>query len=964
MDINDTRFHLLLGEKDWTSLNHNSDSSPEEDLFWDEKRACLSLKPLLFRFPSVPGEWLFCPEDRRGADRDRYGNWYWIDENETEIRILSANRRQSEHFWSADDLAITCDPKDDAGAFRPEAPLPPVSLKLSGLAVTGHHYLVAGVLDPAGLLIFDLHAGGPPIQITWPLEISFVPFDIARTTGGGVVILDRKERRYWMLDRYFRIVSVNQKEVTFDFSAMEDFQPEIGPHRHRPIRRFPPGISLNMSSPVETTHPVAIESLPDGTVLILDNPPGVAHSVIYRYCLGKQLESGVSLERGLEKFLNVMPSPENPNPYALRGHDIAFLSDREVVSGEVSGVLYIVASSGNQTFAFDLKADKKSFSLELLDRYFPMRLFSGKALVAANKTVYYDLKDRWLKIVEQPLHYYKKEAVFETCEFDGKKPDCAWHRLFLDACIPQGGEILVESRVSNSRDRLSLESWQKEPSLHRRLDGSELPYYKPFPSKETKQDDIGTWELLCQQALGRYLQLKITLRGTGRRTPLLRALRVYYPRFSYLKEYLPAVYQKEKHSASFLERFLANMEGFYTTFEGKIAEAQTLFDVQTVPTEYMNWLAGWFGVVLDPSWDDARRRLFLSHAVELFTQRGTMIGLIRAIRLAIDPCPDETLFEENQLDCVGQSQQFCTFNKQIFHYSVRIVERFLIRSTPGVVYGDPTDITGPGLITKDADWTPDQGADPLNQRYRDYLQSIYRSEEDDRPDIEKLNDAWGVEEKYGTFDEIHFSPVPPKNKTAAKDWRHFTRHVLGFTYAEVVPDDRSAYQEFLAHRYRQVARLNLAYGLSKNKAWGSFEQIELPGEDEMPSGGPRLYDWVQFVSLALPIRRNAHRFVVLVPTDPQDDLGSRQRQLDLVQYIVNREKPTHTKFEVKPYWALFRVGEVRLGLDTLLGIGSRFIALVLGKSKLAESYLASSHPWDVTDRIVSDRDGIGPNMEL
>ncbi len=943
MDVNGTRFHLLLGQDDWDALIHSSGSSADPGLYWHEACASLSLCPLLFRFPTPPGDRLPRLQDRRGSDRDRYGNWYWIAEDETEIRFLPPGRRQSEHFWSTEDLAATCVHEEEAGAFRPVAgPPPQTSLRLRGLTVTEHHYLVVGVLEPAGLVIFDLHAGGPPIQIHWPSQIPFAPFDMAPAPGGGVWILDRDlnqatdlEARYWALDRYFRVTPTDQAEVEIEAPGDEDFRPESGPPRQWPGRSFPAGISLEMGSPVETLHPLAIEALPDGTALILDSDPDIAYSMVYRYRFGRQLGPAWSLERALETLLDAQPGPQNPNPYALRGHDMAFLPKQKVESDHVTGTLYIVASDGNQTFAFDFQEDEIGFSLKLLPKYFPMRLFSGKALAAADQAVHYDLQDRWLPLIERPRPRYKMEGTSETSVFDGKEPDCVWHRLFLDASIPPGTKVLIESRAANNPNLLTTMPWQEEPRLYCRSDESELPYYQPFSPDEARQDGSGVWELLFQRVRGRYLQLRITLQGTGRNTPRLRALRVYYPRFSYLKEYLPAVYQEDEISASFLERFLANIEGVYTTLEGKIEQVQTLFDVRTTTAEYLDWLAGWFGVALDPGWNERRRRLFLSHAFELFNQRGTLAGLIRAIRLATDPCPDDTLFEEDVFEARN---------------SVRIVERFFTRSTPGVVYGDPTDVTLPGLAAPTSDWTPEHGAAPLHQRYRDYLKERYR-------DINTLNAAWGTDRN--DFHEILMPPVRPFNSAEAEDWQRFLQAGLGFTYIAVSASDRKAYQNFLARRYRQVERLNRTYQLTGDRARASFEQVELPEEGDLPSGGKRLYDWTQFVSLVLPICRNAHQFSVLIPIELQSDITSRQRRVDLVQRIVELEKPVHTQFEVRGYWDVFRIGEARLGLDTALGEGSRFAAMVIGYHYLASSYLYPSHPMDVQERVISDRDYLG-----
>ena len=88
--------------------------------------------------------------------------------------------------------------------------------------------------------------------------------------------------------------------------------------------------------------------------------------------------------------------------------------------------------------------------------------------------------------------------------------------------------------------------------------------------------------------------------------------------------------------------------------------------------------------------------------------------------------------------------------------------------------------------------------------------------------------------------------------------------------------------------------------------------------------------------------------------------ADRALRVERVRALVAREKPAHAAFDVRPFWALFRVGDARLGIDTTLGESARFAAIELGRSALAEGKLAWGHPWTATDRRVVGRDAPGP----
>ena len=714
MDANETRYHLLLGRDDWANclaadgrtLAEHWLASPvmhnESGLDWNTANDELTLQARLVQFKTSPYDDKLTFDRRRGAGRDRYGNWYWIGESGTEIacaigghwtrRALLVGRR-----WRGVRTTATL------RRFRPEGNTTTDHLTAAERPRRDRRSLSrrrrAGTERTARLrsACGRIAASNVVARQMW---IS-LPFDMAPRPGGGVWILDRVNRRYWGLDRKLNVMRLDEAAETI---TPADFQPiDQNETRLNATRPFPEAITLDMSSPIEARDPIAIDALPDGSVIFLDNVLEDGFSRLYRYRLAQQLGPAVSLEA----VLNVVDE-ESQSDFHLIGYDLAFVSVKDAVHPLLLGQVFIAAMDGNQCYAFDVFGADNYLDLQARAEFYPMRLFGGKAIVTAGGQVYYDFGENWLPLIEQKRPRYEPEATLITFAFDGKQPDCVWHRLLLDACIPPDSSVFIWSRTANEVSGLDRAQWWLEPSLHRRADGSELPFV-PEPTA----GDAGTWEFLFQRAKGRYLQLKILLSGNGRSTPRLHALRAYYPRFSYLEHYLPAVYRDDDESASFLDRFLANVEGTLTSLEDEIANVQLLFDVRSAPADVLDWLANWLGVVLDPAWDERRRRLFIQHAMEFFQYRGTVRGLLIALHLALDECVDETIFTQS-----------LTFNAQANTKtqrrlsSFRIIERFRTRQIPAVVLGDPTDTTGLVVTTTGQRWVPAQGRDVLNQLWQ------------------------------------------------------------------------------------------------------------------------------------------------------------------------------------------------------------------------------------------------------
>jgi phage tail-like protein len=898
MDANGTRYHLLLGRDDWLSPAGGQTLDP--NLAWDATRLEVTLQPRLYHFAVAPGPAGLSLDGRRGAGRDRFGNWYWIGPNRDEILINDADSGTTTHFWSAADPGQCLPARTsaaNANAFQALDPDPPlVALILGGLAVTEEHYLVVGTIEPAGFLVFDLHAGGPPVRASWPAGVAFVPFDMAPAPGGGVWILDRKNSRFWGLDRRFQVLTDNLPETVLAPGALDPFQPIDGsPARQIAPREFPSGVPINAGDPI------AIEGLPDGSVLILSNPAQGTFAEVSRYASGKLAGPPASTDV-MKKVIEDSVAPS----FHLIGYDFAFVPAPAGSSGDR---IDVVASDGAQSYAFVIAIDGGgNLTLDPVAEYLPMRRFGGKGLVNAAGQPYYDFGIGWVPLVAQRRPRFETSGTLVTRPFDGLQPGCVWHRLMLDAAIPPETAVQVSSRAGDSVQELAAAPWRPEPPPLLRGDGSELPYAGQAVSGST---GAGTWELLFQQAAGRYLQLRLDFEGNSRATPRVRALRAYYPRFSYLTRYLPAVYREDAPSASFLDRFLANVEGLFTALEDKIANVEALFTVLATPAADLDWLASWYGVAIDPNWDEARRRLFLTHMMDFFQYRGTARGLLMGLRLVLDPTADASIFTDTSTSCARTT-------------AYRIVETYATRTLPAVVLGDPT---APSTVATGGRWQVSQGRAALNQMYAAFL---------------------GANAPPGGF-----TIQPPTAANLKTLWQQFATQALGFIPSATAAD-LGRWQGFVERRYHSLSAYNLAYGLTGPGAAASFGTIALPAA--LPPDGAPLLDWFQFEANVLGRLRTAHRFRVMLPA-PATDVAAQtehQRRYDLASRVLDLEKPAHTVYDVRFYWAYFQVGSARLGCDTLLDRGGRspqlMTPMILGLGGLASSYLTPALPGERAPR--------------
>src|SRR5262249_45535064 len=143
-------------------------------------------------------------------------------------------------------------------------------------------------------------------------------------------------------------ISQGQATINLSTEPPDAFSPADGTAKPlHPARTFPTGISLAMSSPLGSIDALAIEALPDGSILFLESPAGSRFSLVYRFRDGQQLGSSVTLKSMLDLI-----APADQENFSLLGFDFAFIAAEQLPTGNRQNTLYVAAQNGDQSWAF------------------------------------------------------------------------------------------------------------------------------------------------------------------------------------------------------------------------------------------------------------------------------------------------------------------------------------------------------------------------------------------------------------------------------------------------------------------------------------------------------------------------------------------------------------------------------------------------------------------------------------
>jgi phage tail-like protein len=162
-------------------------------------------------------------------------------------------------------------------------------------------------------------------------------------------------------------------------------------------------------------------------------------------------------------------------------------------------------------------------------------------------------------------------------------------------------------------------------------------------------------DFLVDQPPGRFLFLRLRLTGDGHATPVVRRIRLDFPRLTSL-EFLPPVYREQPEAEDFTERFLSLFDASISELDQAITRAPALLDADGVPDEVLPWLGSFLDVAFDRAWEPERLRHIVRAVPELYRRRGTVAGLVQAIQLIFDVEPAiQELAAERRWGSLGET---------------------------------------------------------------------------------------------------------------------------------------------------------------------------------------------------------------------------------------------------------------------------------------------------------------------
>jgi phage tail-like protein len=222
---------------------------------------------------------------------------------------------------------------------------------------------------------------------------------------------------------------------------------------------------------------------------------------------------------------------------------------------------------------------------------------------------------------------FATEGQYLSDPLDSGIPACRWHRVRIDADLPDGVAMAIAIATTDGPAKGRAEqlapagSWSAFPA------GDPHPHdwFEPAP---------GVTDVTISTPPGRYAYVRIRLTGDGFATPAVHQVRLDLRRRTSLDD-LPAIYSDDLDARDFSERFLSLFDAQLEELDEVIARRHALLDAESLPDDALAWVGGLLGLGFEAEMTTAQRRALIAAAPDLYRRRGTPSGLVDILAVAL-----------------------------------------------------------------------------------------------------------------------------------------------------------------------------------------------------------------------------------------------------------------------------------------------------------------------------------------
>lgn len=212
---------------------------------------------------------------------------------------------------------------------------------------------------------------------------------------------------------------------------------------------------------------------------------------------------------------------------------------------------------------------------------------------------------------------FTRAGTYLSNALDSRIETCLWHRVALDLVLPPGTAVAVACLTADV------------PLSDAAVLALPAAAWTALPPVAGGHPDV-----LITAPPGRYLWLRLDLKGPGDATPRVGRVEIEFPRVG-LARMLPAAFRQDPVSADLTDRFTAVMDRPLLDVEARIDHNAALYDPEAAPAkpgaDMLAFLASWLGLRFEGRWPVERRRRLLRAMGRLLYLKGTVEGLRQAL---------------------------------------------------------------------------------------------------------------------------------------------------------------------------------------------------------------------------------------------------------------------------------------------------------------------------------------------